>query len=221
MVPLLLCLCGCTPGGPSIYVPPAEIARCPELSGVLFLRASGTAIHPTLKVPTNWRLNGTATVIAHRAGWWYAVTCWHCVAHEGAQFTVDGHSAESWVEDAAMDLAIVRFRADRHYPQYQLGSPEIGQTIYTVGWTTGPSDDPRDLRGGASIRHVRRGIVSWLHSNTLGFDAGGRVGFSGGPLLSTDGKIVGINQRLYTSEGVFAAAIHPRHVEALLYTIPE
>ena len=49
---------------------------------------------------------------------------------------------------------------------------------------------------------------------------GARGGYSGGPLLTAGGELVGINQRGY-ARGVFAAAVHARHVEALLYSLPD
>ena len=222
LLPLLLCVCGCArPMHVTVHVPTADVARCPDLSGVLPLLASGTSPHPLTGLLARWSVSSTATVVAHRGDYWYAITCHHCVAHDGAILSVDGQPAEPWVENEAMDLALVRFRSGRYYPQYPVGTPTIGQTVYTAGWTSSPTDSPPDIVRSVRVRHVRRGIVSWVRQNTLGFDAGARTGFSGGPVLTPDGKLVGVNQRLYTAEGVFATAVHSRHVETLLYSLPD
>lgn len=43
---------------------------------------------------------------------------------------------------------------------------------------------------------------------------------SGGPVVTAAGELVGINQRLYSPEGVLASTVQARHVEALLYSLP-
>ena len=199
--------------------PDIALEHCPDLSGAPRLHAHGVARHPVSGVVMPWSLSGTVAVVAHRDGHWYAVTCWHCIENDD-NLTVDGRAASVWVEDRPNDLALVRFKSDKYYHQYAIGTPRLGQTVYAVGWTSSPTDSPPDLRGSQSLKHVRKGIVSWVRKNTLGFDGGARMGFSGGPLLTADSKLVGINQRLYTFEGVFAAAVHPRHVRTLLYSLP-
>ena len=219
---ILLCFCGCAAPvhNITVRVPPADVARCPDLSGVLLLRASGVALHPKLKVALPWGVNGSAVVVARRGDYWYAATCQHCLGYAGATITVDGEPAEPYVENAAMDLALVRFKSDRYYRQYPIGEPVLAQTVYVAGWTASPRDNPTELLAGEPLRHVRRGIVSWVQENCIGFDSGARDGFSGGAVLTPAGRLIGVSQRMNSQDPGFASAVHSRHVETLLYSLP-
>jgi hypothetical protein len=206
---ILLCICGCsTPVNVTVNVPGRTP---PDFSGSLLL----LGLHAGRPV-----MFGSATVVAQRDGWWWGVTCNHNVGRTET-ITVDGEIADVWVEDAANDLALVRWKSKRKYPVYAIGTPHVGQTVWCPGWTATFEDAPQSMRPAAMpLRHVRRGVVSWVGKNSLGYDGGAWRGFSGAPLLNDTGELLGIGQKMHPPLGLFLVCTHPRHVQDLLYTLP-
>lgn len=202
----------------TIYVPmEPRIARCPDVSGVVLVE--GLFLFPSPQKPA-WS-GGTAFVVRRHDDVVYGVTCHHCVdRHIPGSLRADGFLAEVWAIDEDADLAVLRWKTVKPYRVYPLGKPELGQTVWLAGFTRTARDKPKSLRFGPPVRHIRRGIVSWLRHNILGFDGGTWRGFSGGPLLTADGKVVGVMEMSHGILSGFSVAIHPRHVEPLLHALP-
>lgn len=134
------------------------------------------------------------------------LTNYHVV--EGADFVevrlTDGRkfASQDIVGDKKSDLAIVRVRADRPLPFLQLGDSsqmEVGDRVLAVG-------APFGLAG--SVTH---GIISAksrsmnlnVYEDFLQTDAAINPGNSGGPLVSLDGKVIGVNSAIKSRSGGF------------------
>ncbi|GAN76912.1 Do family serine endopeptidase [Acidisphaera rubrifaciens] len=103
--------------------------------------------------------------------------------------------------DPGTDLAVLRIKAGHKLPYLQLGDSNdvrVGQWVIAVG-------NPFGLSG-----TVTAGIVSArgrdigdgpLNSNFIQVDAPINRGNSGGPLLTQDGKVVGVNSAIYSPTG--------------------
>jgi len=116
---------------------------------------------------------------------------------DGRKFT-----SQDMAGDKKTDLAIVRIQADKPLPYLTLGDSsqmEVGDRVLAVG-------APFGLTG--SVTH---GIISAksraMHLNAyedfLQTDAAINPGNSGGPLISLDGKVIGINSAIKSRSGGF------------------
>ncbi len=116
---------------------------------------------------------------------------------DGRKFT-----SHDMAGDKKTDLAIVRIQADKPLPFLTLGDSsrmEVGDRVLAVG-------APFGLTG--SVTH---GIISAksraMHLNAyedfLQTDAAINPGNSGGPLISLDGKVIGINSAIKSRSGGF------------------
>ena len=98
------------------------------------------------------------------------------------------------------DVALCKIRGGKDLPFCELGDSgalEVGQTVFAVG-------NPFLLGNGSWEPTITLGIVSALHRymdnpgyfDAIQTDAQINPGNSGGPLLTLDGKVVGINGRI-------------------------
>ncbi len=117
--------------------------------------------------------------------------------HDGRKFT-----SKDFKADPKTDLAIVRIESKEPLPFLELGDSaamEIGDRVLAVG-------APFGLAG--SVTH---GIVSGkgrslrlnLYEDFLQTDAAINPGNSGGPLVSLEGKVIGINSAIKSRSGGF------------------
>jgi S1-C subfamily serine protease len=108
--------------------------------------------------------------------------------------------------DAAADVAIVKIRDAKSLPTVRLGDSDkllVGDDVLAIG-------NALDLSGGPS---VTAGIVSAVHrtlegdqinqrfSDLIQTDAAINAGNSGGPLVNSDGQVVGMNTVVIQSTG--------------------
>ncbi|MCE9532051.1 MAG: trypsin-like peptidase domain-containing protein [Planctomycetes bacterium] len=116
---------------------------------------------------------------------------------DGRRFT-----SKEWSGDRKTDLAIVRITSERPLPFLELGDSdgmEVGDRVLAIG-------APFGLTG--SVTH---GIISAKSRNLrlnqyedfLQTDAAINPGNSGGPLVSLEGKVIGINSAIKSKSGGF------------------
>lgn len=159
----LLLIIGCQPQA-IVYVPPVGITHTPDLNGAVEVTCDAG--------------QATAAVVAYRNGWYYAATAKH-VTDAAGWMKVDGALAEVFAELGRRDVAIIRWRAARTYSIYPLAQAELGQECWAVGYP---------INGLV----VNRGWVSKVGGRAVWHNSGGTYGFSGGPLLSAKGELLGI-----------------------------
>ena len=134
------------------------------------------------------------------------LTNYHVV--EGADFVdvrlPDGRkfATQDVVGDKKTDLAIVRVRPDKALPFLTLGDSakmEVGDRVLAVG-------APFGLTGSVThgiISAKSRNLKLNMYEDFLQTDAAVNPGNSGGPLVSLDGKVIGINSVIKSRGGGF------------------
>jgi len=91
------------------------------------------------------------------------------------------------------DFALIKIKPKRYLPVIKLGDSSkvrVGQKVFAIGNPFG------------FTRSLTEGIVSRVdkEKNKIQTDAAINPGCSGGPLLNTDGEVIGINQSIYNPD---------------------
>jgi len=111
-------------------------------------------------------------------------------------------TAKEWHGDRKTDLAIVRIEADKPLPYLELGDSdamEVGDRVLAVGAPFGLASSVTHGIISAKSRNLRIN----QYEDFLQTDAAINPGNSGGPLVSLDGKVIGINSAIKTRSGGF------------------
>jgi serine protease Do len=134
------------------------------------------------------------------------LTNYHVI--EGADFVdvrlADGRkfTSQDMVGDKKTDLAIVRIKADNPLPFLTLGDSsqmEVGDRVLAVGAPFGLAGSVTHGIISAKSRNLRLNV----YEDFLQTDAAINPGNSGGPLISLDGKVIGINSAIKSRSGGF------------------
>jgi serine protease Do len=116
--------------------------------------------------------------------------------HDGRKFTSKDIHA-----DRRTDLAIVRLSAKGPFPYLELGDSdgmEIGDRVLAIGAPFGLAGS---VTHGIISAKGRNGLNMNFYEDFLQTDAAINPGNSGGPLLSLDGKAIGINAAIKSRSG--------------------
>lgn len=147
-------------------------------------------------------------------------TAYHCVAHGGRPriTTEDGRVAIGRVSrvDPSMDLAVIAVPglAGSAWLPLADGPPALGAVVRPIGHPYG-SRPPEGFVEGTLRWSVSEGVVSAVGPLALQTTAPVNPGNSGGPVIDTEGRLVGVVSRRYAGDGIgFAALAHG--VKALL-----
>ena len=161
---------------------------------------------------------GSGVIFADDNSYYYALTNNHVVATDKSAITIavsdyklTAHTAELVVNDAAYDLAVVRFKKNHADPltvlDFNTTVPAVGDTVIAIGTPGGQPNavtvgeiekyDTVSISGnGESYSNVSFPVI-WhsAHMNN---------GSSGGVLIDTNLRIIGINYAAASQEGEFA-----------------
>ncbi len=145
-------------------------------------------------------------------------TAYHCVASARTPEITwkAGHVAvgEVIARDAGRDLALVRVPVEgRAWRPLRAGKPVVGEPVVALGHPYGTA--PSGALEGTLRWSASQGIVSAVGPWLLQTDAALNPGNSGGPLLDTEGRVVGIVSRKLSGEGL-AFAAHADDVAAMV-----
>ena len=135
----------------------------------------------------------------------YVVTNNHVVenAEKIQVVTVDGDQFEAELvgRDEKTDLALLRIKDGDNFPSLAWGDSEdslnIGDWVMAIG-------NPRGLGGSVSagiVSQKARNISRGAYDFYIQTDAAINPGNSGGPLVSMDGRVVGVNTLIYSGQG--------------------
>ena len=92
------------------------------------------------------------------------------------------------------DLALIRLDVDEELPflDWATAAPTVGTEVYTAGFPLG--DPEYTMTRGIVAKAATFGDTPWASiDSTLEHDANIQPGNSGGPLVGTDGRVVGVN----------------------------
>ena len=175
------------------------------------LRSANPDGLPHFANPTTRSVENIGTgVIVRNDG--FIVTNYHVVRGANSVFvTVQDdvgstrYSAEIVKMDEALDLALLKI-----IPKAQLAAAVLGDSdavlvadeVIAIGTPFGL--DMTVSRGIISAKGKTMVIEGVSHSNLLQTDAAINQGNSGGPLVATNGTVIGINTAIYTPNGAFA-----------------
>ncbi|MCF7800391.1 MAG: trypsin-like peptidase domain-containing protein [Candidatus Marinimicrobia bacterium] len=149
----------------------------------------------------------------------YVITNAH-VAEGATEITVtlaggDQYPGELVGIDRKTDVALIKIKADRKFPTVELGNSDnilLGEWVVALGNPFGlfsESREPIATLGIISSMHMDFGIQrsGRLYQDMIQTDASINSGNSGGPLVTADGRVVGINTFIFTGGGQSAGSI--------------
>ena len=110
--------------------------------------------------------------------------------------------------DREYDLAVLRFKADAIYPTAKIGNSidlEVGEPIFAAGFPSDHLEQPTATIFAQSNLNTSRGLTLELgrvaiilnqalkEGYQIGYTNNVKKGMSGGPLLNSQGEVVGVN----------------------------
>jgi S1-C subfamily serine protease len=132
----------------------------------------------------------------------------HHVAGKARIWKVRQPGGKVWVADLVGtdpigDVALLKMRGAFNVPHVQMGDSDavkVGQTVIAIGnpFMLGMTDDAPTVTSGVVSATNR---FQGSYSDAIQTDASINPGNSGGPLLTLDGKLIGINGRISTRFG--------------------
>jgi serine protease Do len=111
-------------------------------------------------------------------------------------------STTDWRADRKSDLAIIRVQSDKPLPALQFGDSdlmEVGDRVLAIGAPFGLTGSVTHGIISAKSRNIRLN----QYEDFLQTDAAINPGNSGGPLVSLDGKVIGLNSAIKSKTGGF------------------
>jgi serine protease Do len=116
----------------------------------------------------------------------------------------DEYAAKVVGTDPKTDLAVVQINPGKELPHVTFGDSDkvqVGQWVVAIGQPRGLSDTV--TQGIISAKH-RTGVMNpSSYQDYLQTDAAINPGNSGGPLLTLDGKVIGVNSAIVSESGGF------------------
>lgn len=165
-------------------------------NAVVQIEAEGTFLDPQFGLQVNSAGRGTGFIIDPDG---YAVTNNHVVT--GAALVKVWLNGESTARNAKVvaysecnDLALIKIDgSDFSYLDWYKGDITTGMEVYLAGFPLGEPEF--SLTKGIISKTNTSGDTSWtaISGGVLGHDATGNPGNSGGPLVTNDGKVVGVH----------------------------
>ena len=173
---------------------------------VIRIEVTGSFVEPEQTL-TNAKWGGTGFIISPDG---IAVTNAHVVNGGGnIEVYVNGESQPRSARVLGLsecsDLAVLQLEGDDyHYMQWHEGNIGVGMEVYTAGYPL--ATEEYTLTKGIISQRNADGESSWASvRNVLMHDATINPGNSGGPLVTAEGRVVGINYASSSETGQFFA----------------
>jgi serine protease Do len=150
------------------------------------------------------RGHGSGVIIQKTGNTYYVLTAEHVVRQKD-DFKIVTADKQAYSVDYTkikridgVDLAIVKFTSDKNYPIAKISTAKTneGQDVFVSGW---PSNGAvGNAAGGELVRQFTSGSISGFLPKALSgystiYTNVTRAGMSGGPLMDTAGRLVGIH----------------------------
>jgi S1-C subfamily serine protease len=140
-----------------------------------------------------------------------ALTAAHCVTHEQAKhfdLTVNRRHADVVLYNNLLDLAVVSFKANKEVAMLRAPeSPAMGTAVAILGYAFGIEEMAAQFGHVAQSANKETKAI-WINADLI-------FGDSGGAVIDDQGRLVGINSRIYSARGVahMGAAVSIEDVE--------
>lgn len=187
---------------------PGEVTKLDDVrKAVIQIEAEGTFVNPDFNVSYNDGRTGSGFIIDPSG---LAITNNHVVT--GAALlkvwiggdTTKSYNAKVVAVSECSDLALIDLEGDGYpYLVWHEGPINVGLEVYSAGY---PLGEPQfTLTRGIVSKEEAGGETSWASlDSVIEHDATINPGNSGGPLLDVDGKVVGINYRVRSTDQYYA-----------------
>lgn len=159
---------------------------------------------------------GSGFVVKRKGNKYIAITNQHVLRAGEAPYKIETYDgkvyrakvvADAEIKDRQYDLAILEFKADAVYPTATIGnslSLEVGEPVFAAGFPYGELEtdraNPTLFKSKNNLElALKRGRVVIILDRALeegyqiGYNNDVRKGMSGGPLLNSQGEVVGVN----------------------------
>lgn len=151
----------------------------------------------------NGKSTASGVILAKEGTTYYVLTAKHAIADKDA-YVITTHDGKSYSVDytqikklASVDLAVIRFKSSQSYPVARLGNSDKikqGDNVYVSGW---PGTEQAITKRTHLVTDGR--IVGLQKGDTDGYELmygnSTAPGMSGGPVLDSNGLVVGIHGR--------------------------
>jgi serine protease Do len=163
----------------------------------------------------------------------YLITNKHVVDEEGVDFSIvmnDGttHQVEVIAKDPTLDIAILKVKADGTFPYLSFGdssSLRLGSQVIAIGNALAefPNSVSVGVISGLSRDIVARDMFGSAESleGVIQTDAAINQGNSGGPLLNTNGEVIGVNVAMANNSENIGFAIPASSVKSIFESVTE
>jgi tetratricopeptide (TPR) repeat protein/S1-C subfamily serine protease len=181
--------------------------------------------------------NGSGVIIAQEGNTYYVLTAGHVVSgkgmkivtHDGQEYVVDSNKIKNWSESQGLDLALLEFTSNQSYQVAIIGDYPRGfeeRVVFLSGWpaskqpTGGNLESDRRFNAGHLLGISGFNLAKDERSFTSGFGLVygnlSEKGMSGGPVLDTEGRLIGIHTAAESVEGDTSPVLQKDSQETIL-----
>ena len=181
--------------------------------------------------------NGSGVIIAQEGNTYYVLTAGHVVSgkgmkivtHDGQEYVVDSNKIKNWRESHGVDLALLEFTSNQSYQVATIGDYPRGfeeRVVFLSGWpaskqpTGGTLESDRRFNAGHLLGISGFNFAKDERSFTSGFGLVygnlSEKGMSGGPVLDTEGRLIGIHTAAESVEGDISPVLQKDSQETIL-----
>lgn len=168
--------------------------------------------------------SGSCFIVAHKDGYWYAITAKHCVeevdqwrntVRDYPRLVVGNVEAELLRKDPDADVALIRFKdTGQDYHVLELATPTIGESCTVVGHAGGTFVQ---FKGWVAAFDFKLGDEKYTVANSGLFP-----GCSGGPLLNDNREVIGVTVAVAAYGGIWDTVgcfVPVKFIRSLMETI--
>ncbi|GGA07042.1 serine protease [Okeania sp. KiyG1] len=196
--------------------------RSPEPMAPLAEKVNGIAQKVSVLITRSDQENGSGVIVAKEGNTYYVLTAGHVAngkglkvfTHDGQEYVVDSNKTKNWSKSQGLDLALLEFTSNQSYQVVTIGDYARGiedRVVFLSGWPASKQPTAANLEsdrqfnagyllglGGFNSAKDERSFISGFG---LVYGNFSEKGMSGGPVLDTEGRLIGIHTAAESVEG--------------------
>ncbi|NEP77659.1 MAG: tetratricopeptide repeat protein [Okeania sp. SIO3B3] len=206
---------------PDNSVPVAVEKPSTEAIATLAEKVNGIAQQVSVLITRSDVENGSGVIIAKEGNTYYVLSAGHVangkglkvVTHDGQEYVVDSSKVKNW-KNKGLDLALLEFTSNQSYQVATIGDYPRGiedRVAFLSGWPASKQPTAANLELGRQFNAGYLSGISGFNSanDERSFISGfglvygnfSEKGMSGGPVLDTEGRLIGIHTAAESVEG--------------------